>query len=633
MQTRERISRISATRLIVVAAVLTMWSGGTAWERSPHPTEARTIPLTSGPGGPILLVTDPARPFSSYLSEILRNEGLGAFRAAAVADLTPTLLASHQLVVLGKSKLNERQVDALERWVQAGGNLIVMQPGPELASLCGLFARDERLSEGYLRVDTSTRLGEGISDEAMQFHGEATLYELREATAVATLHPSPDGLSNAPAVAARALGNEGGEVVSFAFDLAHSIVLTRQGNPKWAGQERDGIPPRRSNDLFFGAATGDSLSDWIDFERLSIPQADEQQRLLANSIIRTNFNRMPLPRFWYFPARHRAIVLMTADHHGCCAKTLERFERYVEQSPPDCSVPDWECVRASAYVYPNEHLESVDEAHWYALGFEIGAHIDTGCADWDPTTLDREFFRPQLDLLGLRLPEIPGQASVRTHCVAWSDWATQARILEAYGIRLDTNYYFWPPAWVQNRPGFFTGSAMPMRFAGLDGSLIDVYQTATQMTDESEQVYPYTAEFLFDLALSDTGYFGVFTANMHMDRSPHPDSDAIVAAALERGIPVVSGRQLVDWLDGRNASAFRDLAWETRTLSFEVVQARGARNLSGMIPVDTGAMALRTLEREGEPISFRMERIKGIDYAVFAAESGNYRARFEDADS
>ncbi len=33
----------------------------------------------------------------------------------------------------------------------------------------------------------------------------------------------------------------------------------------------------------------------------------------------------------------------------------------------------------------------------------------------------------------------------------------------------------------------FTGSGMPMRFAKADGTLIDVYQAATQMTDESGQ--------------------------------------------------------------------------------------------------------------------------------------------------
>ena len=145
-----------------------------------------------------------------------------------------------------------------------------------------------------------------------------------------------------------------------------------------------------------------------------------------------------------------------------------------------------------------------------------------------------------------------------------------------------------------------------MRFAELDGSLIDVYQATTQMTDESEQLYPETAEALFDRALGEEGYFGVFTANMHMDSSPHPDSDAIVAAALERGIPVISGRQLLEWLDGRNASSFVDLAWEAQTLRFELIQARGAVNLTGMIPMDSTRNALRSLERDGQRIPFQI---------------------------
>ena len=35
---------------------------------------------------------------------------------------------------------------------------------------------------------------------------------------------------------------------------ARSIVYTRQGNPAWSGQDRDGISPIRSDDLFYGFA-------------------------------------------------------------------------------------------------------------------------------------------------------------------------------------------------------------------------------------------------------------------------------------------------------------------------------------------------------------------------------------------
>ena len=63
----------------------------------------------------------------------------------------------------------------------------------------------------------------------------------------------------------------------------------------------------------------------------------------------------------------------------------------------------------------------------------------------------------------------------------------------------------------------FTGSGMPMRFADPDGSMIDVYQATTQMTDESGQTYPEHIDTLLDNALGSKGYYGVFTANMHTD--------------------------------------------------------------------------------------------------------------------
>ena len=95
------------------------------------------------------------------------------------------------------------------------------------------------------------------------------------------------------------MGSNGGQVAAFAFDLARSVVYTRQGNPDWSGQERDGEQPPiiRSDDLFF--------PNWLDFSKVQIPQADEQQRLLANLIEQMNRDQMPLPRFWYFPAARR----------------------------------------------------------------------------------------------------------------------------------------------------------------------------------------------------------------------------------------------------------------------------------------------------------------------------------------
>ena len=69
---------------------------------------------------------------------------------------------------------------------------------------------------------------------------------------MATLYSNAQTATVNPAVTLRSVGANGGQAAAFTFDLARSIVYTRQGNPAWAGQDRDGISPIRSDDLFYG---------------------------------------------------------------------------------------------------------------------------------------------------------------------------------------------------------------------------------------------------------------------------------------------------------------------------------------------------------------------------------------------
>jgi hypothetical protein len=177
----------------------------------------------------------------------------------------------------------------------------------------------------------------------------------------------------------------------------------------------------------------------------------------------------------------------------------------------------------------------------------------------------------------------------------------------------------------------FTGSGMPMRFADLDGTMIDVYQATTQMTDESDQTYPFTINTLLDRALGATGYYGAFTANMHTDSNNSPGATgaaAIVASALSRSVPVVSGKQMLDWVDGRNASSFGSIAYANGTLSFRVNAGAGSTGLSGMVPANHAGSSLNSLTRDGVAVSFTREVVKGVEYAIFPAAAGNYQASY-----
>ena len=147
-------------------------------------------------------------------------------------------------------------------------------------------------------------------------------------------------------------------------------------------------------------------------------------------------------------------------------------------------------------------LTDAQAAAYQASGFEIGLHVNTNCSNFTPASLEN-FFADQLTAWSSKYTSLNAPVTNRTHCIAWSDWATHPKVELNHGIRLDANYYYWPGAWVQDRPGMFTGSGMPMRFADLDGSTIDVYQAATEMTDESGITIPTHIESLIGKALSD----------------------------------------------------------------------------------------------------------------------------------
>ena len=416
-----------------------------------------------------------------------------------------------------------------------------------------------------------------------------------------------------------------GQAAAFTYDLARSVVDTRQGNPAWSGQERDESAPIRSDDLFFGAASFDPQPNWIDFGKAQIPQADEQQRLLTNLILQMNLRNKPLPRFWFLPSGFKAAIVMTGDDHAR-GGTAGRFDAYVAASADGCSVADWGCVRSTSYVYPDSPITNRDAQQYMAAGFEVALHVTTNCADFTSYADLDSYYADQLASFAAVYPDVPAPVTNRTHCITWSDYDTQPKVELSHRIRLDTTYYYWPGSWLNDRPGLMTGSGLLMRFADRAGQIIDVYQAATQLTDESGQTYPLHVDTLLDNALGPTGYYGVFTANMHTDEVSSAGSDAIIASAAARGVPVVSARQMLAWLDGRNASSFGALAWNGSVLSFDVAAADGARNLRALLPVSASGLSLTAITRAGTVVPFTTETIKGVPCAAFSATAGGYQA-------
>ncbi|MBV1779214.1 hypothetical protein KRR55_08820 [Paeniglutamicibacter sp. ABSL32-1] len=581
-------------------------------------------PISEGPGGSILLILDEDHEFSANLSEVLRSEGLNTFETISIDDVSPAILKSHELAILGAGTVAAEKEDMIAHWVEnERGNLVAMSPTGRIADLAGVTHLGPGPRDGYVQVDTAQAPGLGIVAEPIQFHGDSVILGLEQGTrAIAWLRETENDPGGPPAITLKSGNDDRGSVAAYSFNLAKSTALTRQGNPDWVGQERDGIAPIRSNDLFFGSKG----KDYLDLSKAHIPQADEQMRLFSNLIGYMNQDNGPMPKFWYFPKFAKAVLVMASDDHGTPNGTAKTFERLNELSPEGCSVEHWECFRATSWLYSNSGLGSEAAKTYTDRGFDIGAHVTTGCTDWNARSLMLAFSQ-SLGEFRTRYPELPPQTGNRMHCIAWSDWSSQATAERSWGMRMDMNYYYWPGDWVRGRAGFMTGSGIPMRFSDPEGRLINVYQQETHLVDEVFASNPRAVERLLARATGPEGFYGAF--GTHYDFSNEFDVE-LMDIAIRNSIPMVSAKQLLEWVDARNASSFTNTDWNGGKLSFELDVDPGTHGmLKTMIPTGSADGSLTGIRSRGEDIDFMVETVKGVEYAVFDAASGSFEATYK----
>ncbi len=605
-----------------------------------QPTSGEPIdPLAEGNGGPILVVVKSGQAIGNYYAEILRAEGLNSFTTVEVGTLNSILLADYDVVLLADMALTDGQVTTLNTWVNAGGNLIAMSPDKKLASLLGLTDQSSILSDAYLQVDGSAAPGAGIVGETIQYHGDADLYSANSDTStVATLYSSASTATASPAVTKRTVGTNGGHAVAFTYDLATSIVRSHQGNASWNNTNRDSYATIRPNDLFYGDAAGDSQPDYVNLEKVAIPQADEQQRLLTNIILDVNRDSKPLAKFGYFPYNKKAVLVMVGDDHGGSgAGTI--FDAQLAASPAGCSVADWECVRSTALMYTNSALTAAKAQSYSDQGFEIGLHVnpsnetgvpsDPGCGYWSAGAVSwlGDQFDSELAQWRNLYPNLPNQMTTRNHCAAWTDYDTSAKVQAARGLRVDLNYYYWPGSWIQNRPGFFTGSGIPMRYTDIDGNFIDTYQVPSHLVNESDIAWPAGIATQLDRALGPEGYYGAF--GTHYDYRGDGFENMLLQQAQQRDVPLVSGKQIGNWTDARNNSYFADQMWNGSVYSFEAIVDSGARSMMrALVPFNSTDGSISSISKDGATVEFSTENMKGIRYAVFTVTSGNYTVTY-----
>lgn len=579
---------------------------------------------------PVLVVTSSSNNYSQYYAEILRTEGLNHFEVKDLSAVNASMLSLYDAVLLADMTLSQPQVDMFSSWVTAGGNLIAMRPDKKLTTLLGLNDANSTRSSQYLKADTSTGPGQGIVNESIQFKGIGDNYTLNGASAVASFYSDASTATSNPAATTRSVGSNGGTAMAFTYDLARSVIGLHQGNQSWAGDERDGIAAKRANDLFYGAKTGDVQPDWVDLNKIHIPQADEQQRLLANMLTMAVKDKKPLPRFWYLPNNQKAALVLAGDDHGLTNDGTERtINNWLNESTKNCSIADWECIRASHYTYTTGALTNARAGQYVSHSFELGNHPSNsgGCNDYTSYAQLGGFYTTQFAAWRAKYSSVPNQKSNRFHCYVWSDWDSQIRVDADNGIRYDLNYVAYPSAWVNGRSPLMTGSGMNMRFTDATGNLMDVYQGVTSLDDTAANATAIAA--LLDNAIGSTGYYGIF--GTHYDMSDSYER-TLFDAAKSRNIPMISSEQALTWLDGRNSSNFSSVSGSNGQFNFTLNAAEGSTGLKAMMPMHDAGGILASLKLSSADVTYQTQTVKGIQYAVFDGVPGNYTATYSDYD-
>jgi glucose/arabinose dehydrogenase len=564
---------------------------------------------------PVLLVVSSASAnhYGSYLGEILNAEGMNGFAVAQLSTVTPTVLNGAQVVVLAETTLSPSEALMFSNYVAGGGRLVAMRPDAQLLPVLGLTSQPSATTDGYFAINQGNAFADGFPTATLPFHGQAQHYTTADgAQALATIYASATNATTFPAVVKYL------NTATWTYDLASSVVLTRQGSPANAS-DRDGQPPFRTTDIFFNA---------IDKDKVPIPYADVQMRMFARVIADLLADVMPLPRFWYFPGTNRTVMVLTADAHAN------------PQSFYDTEVTAVESFggRISFYVNGGSSPSPASVNTWRSRGHEIGMHPSGFQSGNSLTTA----FQTNLTWFAGMYGSNPS-ATTRTHQVEWQGWTDAAKIEANFGIGLDTSYYTWGPpvtyADGHQAHGYITGSGQPMRFVDQNGTIVPVYQQATTLIDEalvttdfSEHLTAAAAtsvsQQIIDSSLASD--YEAVVSQFHVDYFGFSDVNAWATGTMNYarslGIPMWTAERWLNYTRNRYTSTITNLSWSaaTRQLFFSVTVPSGSEAQSITLPQRFGGFGVTGVTLDGGTATVVQQQISGRPTIFVTAAAGTH---------
>jgi hypothetical protein len=237
--------------------------------------------------------------------------------------------------------------------------------------------------------------------------------------------------------------------------------------------------------------------------------------------------------------------------------------------------------------------------------------------------------------------------TVTNHWFVWcgenadgsKDFAAQAQIEEKNGIGLDCNYAHYDNNSNQGHflgtlgtnQGNYTGSGLTMKFADVNGHIINVYQQLNNVYDQQymehkdQDGYYNCFKGLMDRSLEKEvySYLCVRAHNNEYYFSKTPLLNAL-DYANSKGIPVWTELKLLNFLQAKDEATFTDITWANNQLSFKIRSSLTHSNgLSYIVPYMHNGKKINKITSNGIPQLYTVKSIKGFDYAWLTIKAGH----------
>ena len=323
---------------------------------------------------------------------------------------------------------------------------------------------------------------------------------------------------------------------------------------------------------------------------------------------------------------------MTGDDHAQRRHGRPVRLGQARSARPAATSPTGSASAATSYIYPGTpHQRRGRRARTRPRASRSRVHVNTDCADWTPAILDELLHDQLAQLRAATSPACPRRPPTAPTASRGATGRRSPRSSSTNGIRLDTNYYYWPrglgpgPARLLHRLRHADALRRSRRIAdrrlpGGDADdrrerhhLLHAHQHAAGQRHRRARLLRRRHD-----------------QHAHGQRQPPGSADGRQRRAGE-GRPGRLRAPDADLARRPQRLVVRGPDLERRQRStFSIARGAGANGLQAMLPTQGAQRRASVADHAGgNAVTFTTQTIKGIEYAVFSAAAGDYTATYD----